>query len=91
MTVSKGHRVRDVSEECPHCYTFDVEGHLEDNGGDDIHREMGCNNCYATWSIPYAACQWESIEEPINPIPDPYRHVVHLRTTKYFDTSPGGN
>ncbi len=87
MTESKGHRVRDVSQECPYCYTFDIEGYLEDSGGDDIVREMGCNNCNATWSIPYVSCDWEVNEEPIKPIPDPYRHVVHLRTTTYLATS----
>ena len=87
MTLSKGNRVRDVSEECPHCYTFDIAGDLVDNGGDGIHREMLCNNCCAEWLIPYTACQWEAIDDPINPIPDPNRHVVRLRTTEYLYTS----
>lgn len=77
----------DVSEECPHCYSHDISGDLEDSGGDDIYREMSCLNCCAEWSIPYTACQWEPITEPIRPIPDPDRHVVYLQTTSHFSTS----
>ena len=87
MTISKARKQRDLTEQCPHCYTYDVSGDLVDHGHDDIHREMSCENCYADWEIPYTACEWVSVSEPINPIPDPDRHVVHLRTTSYFSAS----
>ena len=90
MTISKGNRIRDVSEECPHCYSFEVEGDMVDSGN-EVGREMSCNNCYAEWYIEYEPMNWDTVSKPINPIPDPKRHVVNLRTTSHFVTSSGGN
>ena len=87
MTVSRGQKQRSPTEQCPYCYSYDITGDLVDNGGDDVSREMSCDNCYADWLVPYATCQWEIVSEPINPIPDPSRHVVYLRTTSHLSAS----
>ncbi|MCK5614466.1 hypothetical protein KAR91_72045 [Candidatus Pacearchaeota archaeon] len=83
------YRELDPTNQCQHCLSHDVQGHLEDNG-DEVHREMSCNNCYAEWELSYCICGHESITIPINPIPDPDRNVVYLRTTSYLPASPGG-
>ncbi len=68
------------TEQCPHCYSRDVKGHLEDSGYELI-REMSCLNCYADWEVFYTICNFDTVTIPVSPIPDPNRHVVHLRTT----------
>jgi transcription elongation factor Elf1 len=91
MTVSRSQKLISLTEQCPYCYSHDISGDLVDQGGNDIQRQMSCDNCYAEWEITYVANEWEPITEPINPIPNPNRHVVNLRTTSHFVTSSGGN